>query len=246
MINVGIVGYGCIGCALADWIRKHNHDVSIAIRDPGKGYDGDIENASVVFVSIPVETGTDGRQKIGVLEEALKTLPDVPVFIRSTVLPGTTDKLARQLHKRLYFMPEFLTERTAAFDFAMQPLVVTGEVELMRRVFPGREFILMTSVEAEIAKYAHNVFGALKVTFFNGISSLCSELGAKYANVRAAVLSSGYVNAPHTEVPGPDGKCGYGGKCFTKDVDAFAHFLGDRPLSSLIDDVADLNQGFRK
>ena len=36
------------------------------------------------------------------------------------------------------------------------------------------------------------------------------------------VLLSGYINDTHTYVPGPDGKFGYGGKCFPKDVNAFA------------------------
>ena len=142
-------------------------------------------------------------------------------------------------------MPEVLTERTAILDVSSQPLVVTGEVELMRAIFPGREIIQMTSLEAEIAKYAHNVFGALKVTYFNGIYSLCSDLGVDYRKVRTAVLSSGYINDPHTAVPGPDGKCGYGGKCFPKDVGAFAHYLGNHPLFNLIEKVPELNRIFR-
>jgi len=245
MIQVGIVGCGCIGNALAEWLRSHNPEVSVAIRDPDRGFSDALDAASVVFVSIPVETHIDGSQATSVLEDVLTELPDVPIFIRSTILPGTTDLLAKKLRRKLYFMPEFLTERTAISDFSIQPLVVTGEVELMRAIFPGREIIQMTSLEAEIAKYAHNVFGALKVTYFNGIYALCSELGVDYKNVRTAVLSSGYINSPHTEVPGPDGKCGYGGKCFPKDVGAFAHYLGDRPLSGLIEEVAALNRVFR-
>ena len=222
MMQVGIVGCGCIGNALVEWLRLHNPEVSVMIRDPDKGFNDVLDTVSVVFVSIPVETQADGGQSISILEGVLTELPDVPIFIRSTILPGTTDLLAKKLRRKLYFMPEFLTERTAVLDFSCQPLVVTGEVELMRTIFPGREIIQMTSLEAEIAKYAHNVFGALKVTYFNGISALCSELGVDYKNVQTAVLSSGYINRPHTEVPGPDGKCGYGGKCFPKDVCAFA------------------------
>ena len=246
MLQVGIVGCGCIGSALAEWIRLHNPLLPVVIKDPDKGFFDALDAVSVVFVSIPVETKADGCQEISALEEVLMGLPDVPVFIRPTILPGTTDMLAKKLRRRLYFMPEFLTERTAVADFSSQPLIVTGEIELMRTIFPGREIIQMTSLEAEIAKYAHNVFGALKVTFFNGIFSLCSDLGADYKRVRAAVLSSGYINRPHTDVPGPDGKCGYGGKCFPKDVEAFTHYLGESPFADLIKEVSTLNGVFRE
>ena len=34
------------------------------------------------------------------------------------------------------------------------------------------------------------------------------------------LLSSGWVNYMHTQVPGPDGDYGFGGKCFPKDINA--------------------------
>ena len=57
---------------------------------------------------------------------------------------------------------------------------------------------MATSMEACLAKLAHNVFGALKVSYFNCVSRLCQEAGADYLNVLGAVLASGYVNACHT------------------------------------------------
>ena len=79
----------------------------------------------------------------------------------------------------------------------------------------------MSSLEAEITKYAHNVFGALKVTYFNAIYDYCQKLGANFNKVHTGCLLSGYINEQHSQVPGPDGKFGYGGKCFPKDVNAF-------------------------
>ena len=43
------------------------------------------------------------------------------------------------------------------------------------------------------------------------------------------MLLSGYINDTHTYVPGPDGKFGYGGKCFPKDVNAFAKMTQGTP-----------------
>ena len=119
-------------------------------------------------------------------------------------------------------MPEFLTERTYIEDFKKQPMVFTGEIELLCSIFKGKTFTTMTPLEAEITKYAHNVFGAYKVTYFNAVYDYCRRNGADWARVHAGMLLSGYINDTHTFVPGPDGKFGYGGKCFPKDVNAFA------------------------
>ena len=104
----------------------------------------------------------------------------------------------------------------------------------------------MTNLEAEITKYSHNVFGAVKVTFFNGIYELAKQTGCDYEKIRKGVLLSGYINEPHTMVPGPDGKTGYGGKCFPKDVAAFINFCQSTKISKLLIDVETINELYRK
>ena len=54
-------------------------------------------------------------------------------------------------------------------------MVFTDDPELLAKIFPGKEHIDMTSAEAEMVKYAHNVFGALKVTYFNCVYDLCKK-----------------------------------------------------------------------
>lgn len=49
-------------------------------------------------------------------------------------------------------------------------MIFTGNTDLLKKIFSGKRFIEMTSEEAILAKYAHNVFGALKVTYFNCVS----------------------------------------------------------------------------
>ena len=103
----------------------------------------------------------------------------------------------------------------------------------------------MSNLEAEITKYSHNVFGALKVTYFNGIYKLCEKYGCNYKNVQNGTLISGYINKPHTDVPGPDGKFGYGGKCFPKDVNAFSEFVQNTDLNRLLEVVKEINNNYR-
>ncbi len=244
-INVGIVGCGVIGGVMKKWLEENNSNCSFLISDPPKGYNDDLSNADIIFISLHIPTELDGTQDLTLLKSIIKNLPDKPIFIRTTMLPGTCDKLSKEFNKKVYFMPEFLTERTAYEDFCNQPMIFTGETELLKQIFNGKHYIEMNNLEAEITKYSHNVFGAVKVTYFNGIYELCQKYNCNYENVKQGTLISGYINEPHTAVPGPDGKFGYGGKCFPKDVNAFTEFVKDSKLYDMLSVVKTSNDEYR-
>ncbi len=245
-INVGIVGCGFIGRTLKRWLEEHNPSINILVSDPPKGMNDDVSKADVIFISIHIPTEIDGTQDLTILKEIINKLPiKKPIFIRTTITPGTSDKLTKETGRSVYFMPEFLTERTAYEDFCSQPMVFTAEEELLSQIFIGKKHIEMTSLEAEITKYAHNVFGALKVTYFNGIYDLCKRYEANYRKIQQGILLSGYINTPHTQVPGPDGKYGYGGKCFPKDVNALTKMTEGLPIHNILKELQPLNIEFR-
>jgi UDP-glucose 6-dehydrogenase len=243
--TIGIIGCGYIGGALKQWVETFNPTVKILVSDPPKGFNDDLTSAEVFFVSIHIPTEPSGEQDLALLKEILKGLPDKPIFIRTTILPGTSAMLSKETGRRVYFMPEFLTQRTAYTDFCSQPMVFAAESELLQKIFVGKRFIELTSFEAEVAKYAHNVFGALKVTYFNGIYDYCQKNNADYDRVLQGILLSGYINETHTHVPGPDGKLGYGGKCFPKDVNALTEMTKGYPLQELLKTIKPLNLLFR-
>ena len=245
-MTVGIVGCGFVGGALKQWLEEHNPAVTIRVSDPAKGYHDAMDGVDAVFVSIHIPTEEDGTQDVTPLSEIIATLPDVPIFVRTTILPGTSERLSAQTGRRVHFMPEFLTERTAYADFSSQPMVFTAETALLQRIFVGKKFVEMTSLEAEIAKYAHNVFGAVKVTYFNGVYELCQRMGARYSHIQQGILLSGYINPTHTNVPGPDGRFGYGGKCFPKDVSAFEKFTEDSYLGEMVKLTRVQNEYYRE
>ena len=70
-------------------------------------------------------------------------------------------------------------------------------------------------------------------------------MNVDWANVHNGILLSGYINDTHTYVPGPDGKFGYGGKCFPKDVNAFAKLTQGTPLGKLLSPLHEMNVAFR-
>ena len=239
-IKVGIIGYGVIGSTFGRWLKEHT-ECQVAISDPPKGINDDLTGCSIFFVGIHIPTEADGTQDLTLLKSIIRGLPAGPVVIRTTMLPGTCDGLTRELGREVIFMPEFLTERTAYDDFCHQDVIIAGARDILDSIFASKNRMYMNNMEAEITKYAHNVFGAVAVTYFNGIYDLCSRVGADYEKVRGGFLLSGYISPTHTHVPGPDGKTGYGGKCFPKDVNAFAEYNKNIPLGELVKTVADQN-----
>ena len=244
-ITVGIIGCGFIGSALKVWLEKNNPDVKVVVSDPPKGINDDISGADVYFLQIHVPTEDDGTQDLTLMTELIKGLPDVPVFVRTTILPGTSDRLSRETGHQVCYMPEFLTERTHIEDFKKQTMVFTGALDLLVKVFPGKKFTVMSPLEAELSKYIHNVFGAYKVTYFNAAKEYVEKMGGNWAKVHTGTLLSGYINDMHTYVPGPDGKLGYGGKCFPKDVNAFAKMTQGSAMGTLLAPLHELNVHFR-
>ena len=244
-IKVGIIGCGFVGGALKTWLEENNSDVEVLVSDPAKGYNDDMGGIDIAFLQIHVPTEDDGTQDLTLMTELIKGLPDVPVFVRTTILPGTSDRLSRETGHQVCYMPEFLTERTHIEDFKKQTMVFTGALDLLVKVFPGKKFTVMSPLEAELSKYIHNVFGAYKVTYFNAAKEYVEKMGGNWAKVHTGTLLSGFINDMHTYFPGPDGKLGYGGKCFPKDVNAFAKMTKGTPMGTLLAPLHELNVHFR-
>ena len=102
MINVGIIGCGFVGGALKDWLEHNNPECKLFISDPAKGYNDSM--ADIAFLQIHVPTEDDGTQDLTLMKELIKNLPDVPVFVRTTILPGTSDMLSRETGHKVRFI----------------------------------------------------------------------------------------------------------------------------------------------
>lgn len=219
-MRIGLIGIGVVGGVLKRWFEE-NTDHELRLYDPGKGFAQDLSGSEAIFIAVPVPAKSKGQDL-----EALKQSVFIAkchtqnVFIRSTVLPGTNDDLGT------ISMPEFLTERRAYQDFCDLPIVVGRDgQDIIQKIFRSKVKVYVSNIEAELTKYAHNCFGALKVTYFNIIEELCRKLGVEYYEVIKASMLTGFINEHHTFVPGPDGKRGYGGKCFPENISSMKNFL---------------------
>lgn len=251
-MKIGIIGVGIVGGALSQWM-KINTSHQIAEWDPYKGLNDDLHNTDAIFICIPVKPGPEGQQQKE-LESTVKFAKGYcqSVFIRSTVLPGTNDRLGT------IACPEFLTARIAHDEMNRLPILVGTCVEgFIKEIFPNKKITMVKNKEAELAKFAHNCFGALKVSYFNMIDDMCCDLEIDYENVKKGFLLSGFINEPHTLVPGPDGEVGYGGFCFPENMEAMLNWTSpDREddneksfssfvLHEILEKASDFNKSIR-
>lgn len=241
-MTIGIVGCGTVGGTLHKWFTEHT-DHEIRLYDPPKGHKDFLEDCEAIFISVPVPANTTG-QDLTILKESVelakKYTPNV--FIRSTVLPKTNDELGT------ISMPEFLTERRAYSDMNKYPILTgTCDPELLERIFPNKQIIMMSNVEAELAKYTHNCFGAMKVTYFNIINQLCEKYSIDYDKVLRGATITGFIEPQHTKIA-LDGKLGYGGTCFGPNMASFREHLFNQYMDdegSFFSKIEDLNTKYR-
>ena len=88
----------------------------------------------------------------------------------------------------------------------------------------NRTFIETDSTTAELIKYMNNTFFATKVSIINEFKLLADKIGVNWKDAMYGFTSDHRIGDSHLHVPGPDGKLGYGGTCFPKDVNALIDF----------------------
>ena len=193
-----------------------------------------VHNCNFVFVCVPTPMYEDGSQDLSYVEGVFEKAKSKPVYIlKSTVLPGTTEKLSEKYSNfKIIFSPEFLTERTAKLDMLTQSrIILGGELSLTEKAktlfnqrFKNKNIIQTDSKTAELTKYMNNTFFATKVSIMNEFKLLCDKIGANWQDALKGFVSDGRIGDSHLNVPGHDGKLGYGGTCFPKDVNALLSF----------------------
>ena len=218
--NVGIIGNGFVGEAQA-FAFSPVSNIKIYDVDESKSTHSitDVHNCDFVFVCVPTPMKKDGSQDNSYIKAVFKNATTKPIYvIKSTVLPGTTNKLINNYKSiKIVFSPEFLSERTAKIDMMTQARIIIGGDE--------------KHITAEIIKYMNNTFFATKVSIANEFKLLCDKIGADWETAINGFASDSRVADSHLHVPGPDGKIGYGGTCFPKDVCSIIKFAEQKGIN---------------
>ena len=255
MLKITIIGHGFVGKAIdyafQDDVKKqiidpkydvHLHDVRLA--------------ADVTFVCVPTPMHEDGQCDVSILEDVLSKITQRRsglIVVKSTVPPDQIENLFRGSAKhRIVYNPEFLTEKNANEDI-INPFVhiFGGNIEQTQKLESFyRDYSIckpcpvfhMSPTDASFVKYGINTFLATKVTFFNELYDTIKDFGGNYGRIANAIGTDPRIGHSHTRVPGFDGKRGFGGACFPKDVSAFINFTTHMPL---LEYVMDRNNKYR-
>jgi UDPglucose 6-dehydrogenase len=190
-------------------------------------------------VAVPTPTGQDGQCDTSIVEEVCQWIESDIIVIRSTVAPGTTDRLRQHTGKRIIFQPEYIGETVAhplldhqaqGFSVLGGPIDDAGPVaDLYKRFYhANHRFYFTTALCAELAKYMENAFYATKVTFCNEFFDIARTFGVDYNELREIWLADPRISRDHTFVY-PDDQ-GFGGKCLPKDTTAIIAAAQERGL----------------
>ena len=109
--------------------------------------------------------------------------------------------------------------------------ITTGALEkFYSKRFKNRNYIHTDPTTAELIKYMNNTFFATKVSFMNEFKILADKLGVDWETAVWGFASDHRLWDSHLDVPGPDGKLGFGGTCFPKDINAIIDVANNKEV----------------
>lgn len=217
-----------------------------------------IRESEITLIAVP--TPFDGRDiDLSYVATAARQIGEVlrtkdayhVVVVKSTVIPGTTDKLvgaevaaasgkAAGTGFGLGMNPEFLSEGAAVEDFMRPDRIVLGGIDArthdalagLYQSFADVPVLRTTNSTAEMIKYGSNALQATMISLANELANICERLdGVDAIEVMRGVhamkeltveTETGRQAAGITKFLLPG--CGFGGSCFPKDLKAITAF----------------------
>jgi UDPglucose 6-dehydrogenase len=255
-MKIGIVGQGYVGTAIKVGFEPH---YTVETYDKYDGFKSTVQlfdlvaECKVIFVCVPTPMNTDGTCHTDIVESVIEEIDkwvssyhkDIKptVVIKSTVPPGTTDRLHKKYKNvDVIFNPEFLTEANFLEDFKNQNRIILGGIrrgttklrQVYSKVFPHATIVKTNAKYAETVKYFINCFLGTKVSFANEMKILCDEIDIDYDKVVEYATYDERLGKSHWAVPGPDGDYGFGGHCLPKDISAIVNEYDDMKLLQVV------------
>ena len=258
MEKLGIIGQGFVGSAVREGMKNH-FDIVTYDKDHSKStcrtlFDL-IEQVNTTFLCVPTPMKKSGECDLYIVRGVLQEIngiahalnkEDFIVIIKSTIPPGTTDKLNEEFTNiHIAFNPEFLTEANAMEDYKNQNRIIIGAErpysnkvkQIFAKAFPKVPIIKTSATIAETIKYVTNTFLAMKVSYANEIYQVCQALNIDYDKVIEYARYDDRIGNSHWSVPGPDGDFGFGGHCFPKDIAALQFLAKQYNINTIMLDA---------
>ena len=242
-----IVGYGNIG-------QKLYKEYAAICPDRYDPYKEQFEKLPIIydiaFICVDTPMMADGTCDLSQVHKAIAETDAEIIVLRSTVPPGTTQKLSIETKKNIVFCPEFygVTQHSdmSKFDFGFT--ILGGEKSLCHKVIQAlqdvydarHKFNITDPTTAELVKYMENTMLATKVSMCIQFWEICNEFKIDYNELRELLLNDPRINRAHTFVY--DEHPYWKSHCFDKDLAAIAQ-VADAPL---IKAVIDYNERCKK
>ena len=236
ILPIGFVGQGWIGRHYADDFENRGYPVvRYALEEPYLHNKASIADCPITFIAVPTPTTPAGFDESYVVSALTVIGKGHCAVIKSTTIPGLISKLQTQFPDIIILhSPEFLVEKTAAYDAAHPqrniigiPLETKEHRAAANAVFaalPTAPFhTIMSSLESELVKYAGNCLLYAKVVFMNILFDTVTKSGGDFAVVREALVHDPRIGDSHTQ-PVHDSGRGAGGHCFIKDFEALRRY----------------------
>ena len=256
MGKIGIIGQGYVGSAIRIGFEPHyevsTYDKYDLAKSTHSKLSDVVKNSDVIFVCVPTPMKKDGTCHTDIVEDVISEINECGngevVVIKSTIPPGTTDRLHRKYKNiDVIFNPEFLTEANFIEDFKNQNRIILGGVrrgttklrQIYSKVFPHATIVKTGAKHAEMVKYFTNCFLATKVSFANEMKMVSDEVGIDYDKVVEYATYDERLGKSHWGVPGPDNDLGFGGHCLPKDLSAMINGFDTLGLLEAVENVND-------
>lgn len=247
-MRIGIVGLGVIGSAAQYGFKKLGHKVKvhdIKLNTELK----DLLDSEIIYICVPTPSHEDGSCNVSIVESVVDNLHVLNfnniIAIKSTVEPGTTEKLINIYKNELIcFVPEFLRERCAISDFTenhdllaigTNNSMVYDKIKESHGNYP-KNIKQISPTEAELLKYYSNIFNAMRIIFANEMYELANRLHADYSNIKDAYCLR---NTKDMYLDVNENFRGYGGVCLPKDTKAIAALCKKLGLDLKLFDMID-------
>lgn len=235
-LKIGIIGVGILGGAIRQYYEEYGYEVFCydkfkKVGDKiGIGSVEEVNKADIIFICVPTPRGENNECDTSIVDEAIGYITDRKIIvIKSTVIPGTTDRLQNKYPRhQLLFSPEFLKAKHAYTNFRAPKHQIVGYTPRSESVATGVLGVMpcgkfnkvMPATAAEMFKYVRNSFLAVKNAFFNEIYDLCQKTKVEYRFIRECAENDPWIGQEHLD-PTQDDYRGFNGMCLPKDTEAF-------------------------